>query len=145
MDGHSLDIGPLSDLSHGTLGINGFGGVFAWFLGYVIIRVQVEEIWGYNEDQVALVILDYTGFGSQVPVTLGTTTINQIINVIRESEIDELLVSLNESRIAPLLACWQAELFIQKVMVTNQAVDPTDLNKSVINSTLVFPPNGRGC
>ena len=38
----SLDIGPLSDLAHGTLGINGFGGVFSWPLGYIIIRVQVE-------------------------------------------------------------------------------------------------------
>ena len=128
----SLDVGPLSDLSDGTLGINGFSGrVFSWPLGYIIIRVQVEGVWGYNKDQVALVIPDSTGFGSQVPVTLGTPTINQIINVIKESEINELLVSLNGSRIAQLLACWWAELLIQKEMVTNQAVDPTDLNEVV--------------
>ena len=72
---HSLDIGPLSDLADGTLDINGFGGVFSWPLCYVIIRVQVG-VWGYNEDQVALVIPDSTVFGSQVPVTLGTLTIN---------------------------------------------------------------------
>ena len=95
----SLDVGPLSDLSVGTLGINGFGTVFSWPLGYVIIRIQVEEAWGYNEDQVALVVLDSTGFGSQVLVTLGTPTINQIINVIKECEIDELSVSLNGLRI----------------------------------------------
>ena len=34
----SLDIGPLSDLSDSTLGINGMRGVFSWPLGYVIIR-----------------------------------------------------------------------------------------------------------
>ena len=34
-------------------------------LGYVITRVQVEGVWGYDEDQVALVISDSTGFGSQ--------------------------------------------------------------------------------
>ena len=101
----SLDIGPLSNLFNGTLGINGFGGVFSWPLGYDIIRVQVEGVQGYNEDQVALEILDSTGFGSQVPVTLGTPTINWIINMIRESEINELSVSLNGSRIAQLLAC----------------------------------------
>ena len=56
----------------------------------VIIRVQVEGVWGYDEDQVALVILDSTGFGSWVLVTLGTPTINWIINMIKESEIDEL-------------------------------------------------------
>ena len=60
----SLDVGPLSNLSDGTLGINGFGGVFSWSLVYLIIRVQVEDVWGYNEDQVFLVIPDPTGFGS---------------------------------------------------------------------------------
>ena len=40
----SLDIGPLNDLSVGTLGINGFGRVFSWPLGYVIIRDQVKGI-----------------------------------------------------------------------------------------------------
>ena len=128
---HSLDIGPLSNLSDSILGINGLGGGFSWPLAYIIIRAQVERIWGYNEDQVALVILDYTGFGSQVPVTLGTPTINWIINVIKESEINELLVSLNGSRTAQLLACHQARLSIQRKTVANQTVDPTDLNKVV--------------
>ena len=41
---HSLDVGPLSDLADGTLGINGFGGVFSQPLGYIIIRVQVEGV-----------------------------------------------------------------------------------------------------
>ena len=52
----------------------------------------MEGVWGYDEDQVALVISDPTNFGSRVPVTLGTSAINRIINVIKESEIDELLV-----------------------------------------------------
>ena len=101
----SLDVHPLSDLSESTLGINGFGGVFSWPLGYAIIRVQVEGVWGCNEDQVALVIPDSTGFGSQIPVTLGTLIISWIINMIKESEIDELSVSMNGLRIAQLLAC----------------------------------------
>ena len=127
----SLDVDPLSNLSDGTLGINSFGRVFSWPLGYIIIRVQVEGVWGYNEDQVALVIPDSTGFGSQVPVTLGTPTINQIINVIKESEVDELSVSLNGWRIAQLLACQQAGLSIQRETVANQTVDLTDLNEAV--------------
>ena len=59
----------------------------------------------YDEDQVALVIPDPTDFGSQVLVILGTPTINQIIIMIKESEIDELSISLNGSRISYLLAC----------------------------------------
>ena len=60
---HSLDMGPLSDLVDGTLKINGFGGLFSQPLGYVIIRVQVGGVKGYNKDQVALVIPDSTAFG----------------------------------------------------------------------------------
>ena len=131
VDAHFLDVGPLSDLSDGTLGINGFSGVFFWPLDYIIIRVQVEGVWGYNEDQVALVIPDSTRFCSQVLVTLGTPTINWIINMIKESEINELSVSLNGSRIAQLLACWQAEPLIQKEAVANQAVDSTYLDEVV--------------
>ena len=101
----SLDIDPLSDLSDGTLGINGFGGVHTQPLGYVIIRVQVEGVRGYDEDQMALVKTDSTTFGSQVPVIQGTATNNRIINVINESETDELSASLNRSRIVQLLAC----------------------------------------
>ena len=49
----SLDVGPLSDLVYGALKINGFGGLFSQYLGYVIIRVQVEGVRDYDKDQVA--------------------------------------------------------------------------------------------
>ena len=48
----------------GMMGINGFGGLFSQPLGYIIIRVQVEGVRGYDKDQVALVIPDSTAFGS---------------------------------------------------------------------------------
>ena len=95
----------MSDPLDDTLGINGFGGVYIQPLSYVIIRVQVEVVRGYDEDQVALVKPESTTFGSQLLVILGTPIINRTINVIKESEIDELSASLNGSRIALLLAC----------------------------------------
>ena len=101
----SLDIGPLSDLANCPLGINGFRGLFCWPLGYIIIRIQVEGVWGFDKDHVALVIPDSTVFGSWVPVTLGTPTIHQIISVINKSEIGKLPASLNGSMTAWLLAC----------------------------------------
>ena len=64
-----------------------------------------------------------------IPVAVGTPTINWIINVIKESEINELSVSLNGSRIAQLLAWWQPGLLIQKETVANQTVDPTDFKR----------------
>ena len=128
---HSLDVGPLSDLVDGTLKINGFGGLFSWPLGYVIIRVQVKGVKGYDKGQVALVIPDLTAFGSRVPVTLGTHTINQIMNMIKESEIDELSASMNGLRISFLLAgCW-VDLSLKNDTTTSQTPGPTDLNEAV--------------
>ena len=62
---HSLDVDPLGDLVDGTMKKNGFGGLFCWPLGYVIIRVQVEGVKGSNEDQVTLVIPDLTPFNQE--------------------------------------------------------------------------------
>ena len=76
IDACSLGIGLLGNLMDGTLGINGIGGVFSHPLGYIMIRVQIDGVWGYAEDQVALAVTDSTVFGSWVPVTLGTPTIN---------------------------------------------------------------------
>ena len=82
----ALDVGPLSNLVDSTLKINWFGGLFSWLFGYVIIRVQVEGVKGYNEDQVALVIPDSAAFQWRVLIILGTSTINQIMNIIREQD-----------------------------------------------------------
>ena len=105
VEAQSLDVGPFSDLVNSMIGINGFEGLFSQPLGYIILRVQVEGVRGYDKDQVALVMPDSTAFESEVPVTLGTLIINQIINMIKESKIDELLASLNGSRVSHLLAC----------------------------------------
>ena len=126
-----LDSSPLSDLVSSTLSVNGFCRLFTWPLGYVIIRAQVEGVWGYDEDQVALVIPDPTDFGSWVLVILGTPTINQIINAIKESKIDELSVSLNGSRISHLLACHWPELSIKSETAANHTRDLTDLSEAV--------------
>ena len=48
-------------------------------LGYVVIWVQVDGVWGYNEDQIALIILDFSNFATRVPIILGTSTIGQVI------------------------------------------------------------------
>ena len=86
---------------------------------------------GYNEDQVALVILVSTAFGLRVPVSLGTPTINQIVNVTKESEIDEMSVSLNGSKISCLLAGCQVSLFLKNDTTTSPIPDLADLNEAV--------------
>ena len=53
----------------------GLGNAYTKLLGYVIIQVQVDGVWGYDEDQIALIILDFSNFAVRVPIILGTPTI----------------------------------------------------------------------
>ena len=53
----------------------GLGNAYTRPLGYVVIRVQVDRVWGYDEDQIALVIPDFSKFATRVPIILGMSTI----------------------------------------------------------------------
>ena len=53
------------------------------------------------------------------------------MNVIKESEIDELSVSLNGLRISCLMAGCQLELSLKNDRTTTPIPDPTNLNKAV--------------
>ena len=73
-------------------------------LGYVVIWVQVEGVWGYDEDQIALVIPDFSNFATRVHVILGMPTIGHVVNVMREVEMDALAMPWANARVAHLLA-----------------------------------------
>ena len=73
-------------------------------MGYVIIWVQVDGFQGYDEDQIALVILDLSNFAARVPIIQGTATISCIINVIKDKEIDALATPWVNTQVAYLLA-----------------------------------------
>ena len=72
---HSLQVGPITDLMGSKVACVGLGNAYIKLLGYVIIRVQVDEVWGYDEDQTDLIILDFSNFVVRVPIILGTPTI----------------------------------------------------------------------
>ena len=72
-------------------------------MGYVIIQIQVDGVKGYDEDQIALVIADLSNFAAQIPVISGTPTINYIVNVMKEMEIDALAIPWVNARTAHLL------------------------------------------
>ena len=73
---HSLEMGPITDLmgSNGTC--VGLGNAYTRPLGYIVIQVQVDGVRGYDEDQIALVIPDFSKFAARVPVILGMPTIS---------------------------------------------------------------------
>ena len=52
----------------------------------------MEGFKGYDKDQIAPVILDLSNFVTRVPVILGTPIISHIMNVIKEKEIDALVM-----------------------------------------------------
>ena len=60
-------------------------------VGYIIIQVQVDGVQGYDEDEIALAILDLSNFTAWFPVILGTPTIGHVVNVIKGREIDALV------------------------------------------------------
>ena len=72
---HSLPVGPITDLMGSKVACVGLGNAYIKPLGYVIIWVQVDGVWGYDEDQIALIIPDFSNFAVRVPVILGTPTI----------------------------------------------------------------------
>ena len=87
---HSLQMGPITDLIGAKVACIGLGNACTRPLGYVIIQVQVDRVHGYDEDQIALVILDISNFVAKIPIILGTSTISCIINVMKEKEIHAL-------------------------------------------------------
>ena len=72
---HSLQVGPITDLMGSKVTCVGLGNAYTRPLGYIVIRVQVDRVQGYDEDQIALVIPDLSNFAAQVLVILGTPTI----------------------------------------------------------------------
>ena len=100
---YSLPVGPITDLMGSKVTCIGLGNAYTKPLGYIVIRVQVDGVQGYDEDQIALIILDFSNFAVRVPVILGTPTIGRVVNVMREVEMDALAMPWANARAAHLL------------------------------------------
>ena len=81
---HSIPVGPITDLMASKVTCMGLGNAYTRLLGYAVIRVQVDRVWGYDEDQIALIIPDFSHFANRVPIILGTPTIGRVVNVMKE-------------------------------------------------------------
>ena len=86
-----LQMGPLTDLWEGGITIDQPFNYEGRLIGYVIMRVQINGISRYDEDQVALVAHSSAEFAHHVPIILGTPTTDQVIVTLKESEIDKLV------------------------------------------------------
>ena len=85
-----LQMGPLTDLREGGITVDQPFNYKGRPIGYIIMRVQIDRISSYNEDQVTLVAHSSTEFVHHVPIILGTSTTDPAIATLKESKIDRL-------------------------------------------------------
>ena len=95
---------PITSLIGSKVTCVGWGNAYTRPLGYVVIWVQVDGVQDYDEDQIALIILDPSNFVSWIPVILGTPTISWVINMMEEAEVDALVMLWENARVAHLIS-----------------------------------------
>ena len=106
------------------------GGIMVEPEGFVMMNVQVPCVKGYNEDQIAIVMED-PGL-KDFQVILGTATIYQVMEVIKESEISELAVPWASSRLSWLMRDVHAQMSQMVVNdVANKSVAPLSVDEVV--------------
>ena len=97
---------PLHDLVDHPLNLIGLGGMRTHPLGFVILWVQVNEITGYDEDVVFLVVPDESEFSRHIPLMIETRMLGRIVNMIKESELDRLSTPWAMMKASHLLSRW---------------------------------------
>ena len=87
-----LEVLPMKDLvgDQKKECIIGVGGSAVQPKGYVVVNLQVDAANSYNEDAIAIVIPDASGFASRVPMIIGTCTLGRVVEAMKESELDAL-------------------------------------------------------
>ena len=142
----SLKVGLITDLVGRWVTCVGQGNAYTWPLGYVIIWIQVEGAQGYNEDQIALVVPDLSNCAVWVPIILETPTISWVVNVMKEREIEALVMPWVNAQVAHLLSVQRATATVEvsqtagksslseynEVLVTKNAETRDDFSSCVI-------------
>ena len=95
----SLEVRPITNLISRRVACIGLGNAYIQPLGYIIVKAQLNGVQGHNEDQIALVILDLSNFTEWIPVILGTPTISLVINIMKEQEMDALVMHWVNARV----------------------------------------------
>ena len=123
-------MGPITDLIGTRLTCMSLGNTYTQPLGYIIVQVQVDRVQGYDEDQIALVVPDELKFAEQIPVILGTPTVSHIVYVMKEREIDALVMPWVNARVAHLLSMCRAMATVVDDQ-TSESVNPNGYHEVV--------------
>ena len=142
MDIMSLDY--LAEEIRGSIPlIRGLGGISVEPVGFVMMKVKVPGVKGYDEDQIAIV-MDDPGM-TELPVILGTPTLYRVMEMIKESEISKLAVPWASSQVSWLMRDVLAKLGQVVVNdIANKPITPLHIDEVVrVASKCMVPPFGH--
>ena len=139
---HNLGVHPISELDHSLnhyrdhIPLVGLGGRWAEPLGFTLVRVQIEGMPHYDEQQVIFVLDDPSPFSARIPVILGTPTINRVVQTMKETEMHSTPTEWQMARVAYEWAqgfqFHRASLSERLKFPTNTTEDPLDLDEKVL-------------
>ena len=140
-----LNVGSIQDLNdhNGRIPLSGLGGRITEPLGYVILQVQIPYMPSYDEEQVALVVMDDSNFIKRCRGLLGTLTINRMIRAMKESEMENTPKAWQSARHLYEYANYMVQLDPESygiTMPTNTRENPIDLDKLVLLKNKVMIP-----
>ena len=111
------------------------GGKITEPLGYVMFWVQIPHVPSYDEDQVALVVVEDSNFLKRCQVVLGTPTINRAVRAMKESEMEDATETWRSAQHTYEFANYMIQLNPEDYgmpMPTNTGKNPTDLDELVL-------------
>ena len=104
-------------------------------MGYVVLWVQILYVPSYNEDQVALVVMEDSSFLRRFQVILGTPTINRAVRAMKESEMENAPKAWQSTQHTYEFANYMVQLNPEDygmTMPTNTSENPTDLDELIL-------------
>ena len=136
---------PISDVASGPINLVGMGGHTERPLGYCILRLQTSDVAGYDEEMPFFVLPDDSKLGKKCPMVWGTSILRRVINVMRESELDQLSIPWATARTTHVMkGSVPTELNARMVGIAglqsvSKAVDSLD-GKVTLNQDLFLSP-----
>ena len=109
----------------------------------MMFRVQIPHVPSYDEDQVALVVVEDSHFLKRCQVVLGTPTINQAVRAMKESEMEDAPEAWRSAQHTYEFANYMIQLNPEDYgmpMPTNTGENPTDLDELVLLKNKVTIP-----
>ena len=132
-----LEVDSIQDLNDHNVCIplSRLGGRVTKPLSYMMLQVQIPYVPSYDEDYVALVVLEDSSFLRRYQVILGTPTINWAIRAMKESEMENAPEAWQSAQHTYEFANYMVQLDPEDygmTMPTNTGENPTDLDKLVL-------------